>query len=558
MPYLVNTWLFTMVINGKDVIPLGMLDSATVIEDAGSILPTFECKFSITEPSLLQYLNEGNKITLTIGRNFEECVRGKYVIHRVEQGHGETGEITVYVNGIYDAVPFLQNAKTAIYSNKNSYEVMEEVGKKYFTMESSLLGGYKSDDKMNWVQSGICDKKFFNNVWIHSYSPNDTPVVGITAEGKMRIRSLKSIYSVPTIYFGTKRYYYDPNYNLSQNTRWNNMNGGYGKVRVQDDIESGFGNISLSDVFANQESGRSSELPRTSEASPKMGQTKFMNENIHEHYWDAQSANISNLMAMNNVTLTFTYKNFWNKIHVLDCIWFQDYMNKESNIVVSGKYVITKISRHIQNNQLMTLVQCVRQNVNDSKGNFLTSLLNGGIGEAASSIINSVVDTATQAGQTIISSTLNNTINSVLSGSEATTILSDVQSMLSSSLSLGEYSDALSSITSALTSAIGEGNQILSSFPSISSITDKITEFINFDSGGLLEKVFGANLSDILNGEIGSFISSNLSGIANNVMGNFGLDLGGLIGGMDLAYRTAADASVRSLIDNLKSAIIKI
>lgn len=580
MPYLLNTWLFTLVVNGRDVIPVGNLDSATLIEDAGSILPTFECRFYITEPELLQYLNEGNKIQITIGRNFEECIRGAYRIHRVDQGFGGTGQINIYMNGIYDALPFLQNSKTAIYSQKNSSDVMKEIGSKYFKVEST----YSSSDSMNWIQSGVPDKKFFNNVWIHSYSGNNTPIVGITADGRMRINTIKSAMSTPKYNFGTALYYYDPNYSISQNTVWSNSNGGYGKIRVQDDIESGFGSFSLADILPNGEGGRSTQIPRSSEVSPKMGQTKFTNENIHKHYWDAQSSNISNLMTLNNITLSFTYKNFWHPINVLDCIYFNDYKNLETNTVVSGKYLVTKVVRHIQNNQLMTLIQCARDNINDSKGDFLTSIMSGGLSDIASTLLGSaasgigvIVSSATgdvsgivsgifngQGG--IITEQISGAINSVTSnlnlnsliGSSSASLLSNITGMFSSSLSLGEYSNALSAITSAISSPLGMGQELLSQFPSISSLTDVVSQFLNFDSGNLLSNVFSLNLTDILGDGISSLVGNALSNIGGNALGSFGIDLGGIIGGMNLAYRSGADRVVSSMVNSLKNSVIDV
>lgn len=548
-------FLFSISVPGcEDFIAPMDLTSFTIIEDCGNLLPTFEVEFTMgSDNKAIEFLNEGNDLTIRMGRTSSSMVEGKYIINKSDKDSSKEGKRSVYINGIYAALPYLQNGETKIYEKKKSIDVVKEIGQKHFQKVDCTAD---TDDEMNWSQTGCSDKVMVNQTLLHSWIPNgqSSVCVGITMEGEMRLYDLKKAMSSPKYTFGQGGITYDTDYTITENSTYNNSVAGNGRYKVADNVDTGMTDVAMSSTTPM---GDNQSPLKRADVKPKSSTSSFMNENVHKNYNNAEVSNRSNLMTMGNVKLEFTFPNAWTPIKVLDCIKFSEYthsQNGSTNLNISGNYLVTKVARTIHNNVLQTVVQCSKDSLSEVKGNFgsvLGGVSNlGGIFSSSMNSMGNLSSLASQVGQVNnVMGQLNSAAGSVPGG--ATGIMNAMGGGMSLD-SIPGIGNMMSNISPELmtnmSNLISMNPTSLAAIVPMSDITNKIGSFSNFDTGGLLDNSLMSNIGDLLGG---GFSLGNMSGIGQNVMGFLGIDIGGMFGSLFGSYRIPFDGMLTSALSQM-------
>lgn len=356
-------------IEKKDFIAEEDLLKFTMIEEAGNALPSFELMFKTRDSKILTYFNEGNLIKYQFGVDEEKMNDCPLRILRKEFKKLGQHEIVIRLVGLYDAVEYITNCNIVDYSNKSGIEVIDKIAGNYFLKDFNVTS---SSDSQTWLQYNIPDKRFLNNVWMHSYIENSFIATGITTEGKFIlkdiVKDIKEKQSNPVWRFvqnvnnEDKDIIYEGDFAVESQSGFINQWLGYGRKKSLRTIET------AEDILLENEFtpllATTDTLDRYSNVNDRIAEFGLLNDNVHENYWKAYYQNITNLALFSTVAVTLSYsKRIIPEMKVLDLVMFKDEETEELLEAEedSGLYYITKISRTIANKQLVTLVELSRE-----------------------------------------------------------------------------------------------------------------------------------------------------------------------------------------------------
>lgn len=376
--YLVS-FAITGGIEKKDFIAEEDLLKFTLIEEAGNSLPSFELVFKTRDSKILKYFNEGNLIKYQFGVDEDKLNDCPLRVLKKEFKKLGQGEVVIRLVGLYDALEYVTNCKIMDYSDKSGIEVIDEVAGNYFLKNFNVTS---SSDSQTWLQHNIPDKKFINDVWMHSYIDNSFIAIGITSEGEFILKDIKKDLAekngepiwrfVQNVNNEEKDITYEGDFSIDSQSGFINHWLGYGRkksIRVLENAED-----SLLESEFNPLLAITNSLDRYSNVNSRVAEFGLLNDNVHENYWKAYYQNLTNLSIFSTITTTLSYsKRLLPNMKVLDLVMFKDeeteeFLEAEED---SGLYYITKISRTIANRQLVTLVDLSREALDNLIGSNL-------------------------------------------------------------------------------------------------------------------------------------------------------------------------------------------
>jgi len=355
----------------------------TVIEEAGNILPQFEQMFTISDSSIIDFLNEGNVLEYTYGKTQEEeqedfSTTSFRILKKTISKLG-AGRYQIYLNGLYDALPYISDCAIEVFSSRSGIETIEEVVSKFFLRD---FGVHYSSDAQTWLQHNISHKKFINNVWMHSYLKDSFVALGIASDGTFILKDLMRDINNHTR-SGTKPDWrfkikptedidvlYDADYAFDVSSGFLNSWLGYENSKSIRTIETAVDNkniLTLRPVLS-----LSNNLDRDNQENNVVDQFGLLNDNVHGNYWKAYYQNLSNLAILGVVQGLISYTDrMLPKMRVLDLVYFSDSQTDNPDFIseeFSGLYYITKLSRVITNMGICTTVILNREVLGEMKG----------------------------------------------------------------------------------------------------------------------------------------------------------------------------------------------
>jgi hypothetical protein len=345
----------------------------TLIEEAGNILPTWQIAFTTNDESIISSFNETNIFEVSFGKELNDLVSAPLTVQSVDVYRQGNDKRLVNANGVYNALGYLGDSKLTIRPNQSAVSVIQEIASNYFNYSKDSIT--RSNDSQTWIQPSISDRKFVNELWLHSDLGNGIPAIGISSGGDFIIKDLRQE--------GTKKFkwkftynnqdsegiVYDGDYIFQDKTSFINTWTGYGRQKYVYDIESGVEN----EICIRPEPlvALTSKIARDEAVSKRFTKTGMTSKNTHENYWVSAMQNISNLAQLSATKIILSFPNQFVDIKVLDQIQFVD-----DNVVTegnqasgfhSGIYFVTKVARTVSNRQLATVVEICRDSMNEIK-----------------------------------------------------------------------------------------------------------------------------------------------------------------------------------------------
>lgn len=371
-------YVFRFSLSGyEDFIDEGNISNFVIIEEAGNVLPTFQLLFKSNDETMTKLINEGVEIQLQFGKENPD-LQAVLTPTKIKLGRVGDGYREVNIIGLYSAKKYIIEPRLRISSSVSGVEAISTVVNTYFRTNFNITS---SSDSQKWIQYNITDKKFVNDIWLHSYIPNSFILIGITSDGAFILKDMRTIVqnylsSGPDWKFTAnvvddKDIPYSGDYTIENNTGFLNYFAGYGKTKLKYNFELGTSESIIPEAFKYLVS--SNNLNRSNDIGSRFTGIVGNSDNVHSYYQLAMLNNITNLAILSSLKVIVSFTNVFKTIKILDLVMLKDAAIgtntvQRSSETTSGLYIITKVSRQLQGRRFMTTVEMCREGLNELIG----------------------------------------------------------------------------------------------------------------------------------------------------------------------------------------------
>jgi hypothetical protein len=342
----------------------------TLSERAGNILPIFSLTFRTKDKKIERYLNEGNELIVSLGREQRELSDVKLLILKSQIINESLFSKTFTVKGITSHLSY-KTTKTRITNKIPGSQALKEVAGKHFIVDSNLS---ETDDAMNWIQPGISDRKFIqDDIWMYTYIPDSFLAIGISSDSRFIIRDVKKRMKEDYDWRLTPFLEKDNDINYDGDFINNSNNGlinafmGYERFKLVYDIEEG--EIAEINEEIKPLMALTKKLIRNAEEEKRYAEIGIINENVHKNYHRAYLRNMASLSLFSTKILTCSYQSMYKPNRVLDTVFFYEVDSDGLAEHNSGLYLTSKVTRQLGNKTFKTKIDICRESINQPAGN---------------------------------------------------------------------------------------------------------------------------------------------------------------------------------------------
>jgi hypothetical protein len=360
----------------NDFIDEGNLVSFKIVERAGNILPVFELVFDTHDSNLPAFLNEGNILIVSLGRDQDNSYDVHFTISRVTKTMKGEGLRGYYINGTMAPISYLSTPNILITDPLTGLEVLKQISLNSFDdFVTNLDSGVSDDLPMRWIQYNISDKRFLNDVWMHTWLQDSFLGLGISTYENFIVKDIRKLAGQdPDFKFGIVGeedptvVLVDPDYVIDKQTGFINAWLGRGRQRLVYSLEDEL------DITVDEDPASylalTDKLDRLSTTKPRVGENTIQTQNCHPNYWQAYERNLGGLATLSNVLFKCTARNQFFPIEVLDLIMFKDVdsVDNTASDHYSGLYVVATVARELLGRNLTTIVEAYRESTNELIG----------------------------------------------------------------------------------------------------------------------------------------------------------------------------------------------
>jgi hypothetical protein len=339
----------------------------------GNMLPQFILIFDTLDEDVINLFHEGNELEVSYGKQEEDLILTKLLITTCNITPMGSNKKRIYLQGLYSAINYFDSA--LFVSNKQSgVQTIQEKASQMFIYDSNVTS---SQDSQNWIQYNTSTKEFINNLMLHSNVPNSFLAIGIDMDGTFRLRDIRKktqgeydwrFIQQPT---GEKDIEFNGDPVFESNFGFMNAWHGYKKEKLLHQLETGDSQLISEDIRPLM--ALTTKLIRTSKVQKRFTDIGFQNENLHENYWQAFLRNMTYSVSFSAINVKISFQDEFIPFKLLDLIMYKDSSiksNQPSTDATSGLYLITKITRSINANKLVTTITMAREAFNQAKGDF--------------------------------------------------------------------------------------------------------------------------------------------------------------------------------------------
>ncbi len=362
----------------NDFIETQDLDFFSSIEEAGNVLPAWDIGFKTEDNTLFELFNEGNDFKVSFGVTKDDMVEIPLIILSRQVTKSGDNKYQITGSGLFSNIKYITTPYTYITDNISGVEAITEIiGRDFNQIDSNIT---KSNDSQYWIQPNTTNKKFIDELWMHSYLPNSFLGIALTSTGKFIIKDLQqsikngfSFKLTPKASVNSKN---EINYLgdaiIEGNSGFINCLAGYQREKPIYTIEGDTHELLTENITPM--TAMMKQLARRSEGNRRSDIYGIQNDNTHDNYWNATLRNLSSLAIFSTEALTVSYFNYFNNIKPYDIIMYKedqlDNLKKQSEEYQSGLWIVGTISRSINNNTFNTTLKVYRESFNSIKGDF--------------------------------------------------------------------------------------------------------------------------------------------------------------------------------------------
>ena len=171
----------------KDFILTEDLTELVYFESAGLVIPFLSVSFLLRDTAVLKYLNEGNVVNVSMGRDeLNLCAMQFMLISDISEKNYTLGS-NVTIKGILHLPKFIFLCKEDNY-NDTSINAIKAIGNKHFSVITNVA---KTFDKQNWFQTGTTDRQMLRDIWLHSYINENTFLAVGFDSNTLRVKDIR-------------------------------------------------------------------------------------------------------------------------------------------------------------------------------------------------------------------------------------------------------------------------------------------------------------------------------------------------------------------------------
>lgn len=348
--------------------------SFKMVENIGLSLPMWELNFDCVFPEMLKYFNETQVLNVQLGTTTQDLEPLTFAIKVPMITPQSASSYSVILRGFTNNVPYLEQENIQAYPDNTSKQLMQAAAGKYgWTFKSNMS---ETQDKMTYLQSGICDYKFLFNEWMHSYyKDNDIIIPAISTKGILSYNSLsdlianvdpEKILTFTDSKAEDKEIVVSANSNSGSNSALTNSFGNYMKQRDIFDISTGV--LTHVDVSNAIPIISESKTTTTSDISKSSGYY-VQNVNVHKNYYKQELINTQKFMSIQASNQWISAADTIIKdLYPGDlCMFMTKKNNGQINDQTSGLYLVNRRVISIKERQVHTNLLLSRENMNYSK-----------------------------------------------------------------------------------------------------------------------------------------------------------------------------------------------
>lgn len=360
----------------KDFLKEEQLLCFKIIEDTSNVLPIFQLDICIWDEKILKYVNEGKELVISLGKTIHQMTESRFKITKSIPIRNGEHKIDLHMVGIFAEMPYLTDKKILITDKITSIDALKQILGQHpkFTFSTNISS---TQDKMNWIQPNITNRQFVTHIWTHTYIPDSFPAIGTTINGEFRYRDIKKLAKEqPKFIFKVckkedkkdNEIIYETPYEYKTNSTLNNMLYSFGREKLVANLESGDFTLLKQDAVTPT-LAMSNDSMVNKEIPPRYDEHSNQSiDNVHPNFWKAKIQNLVNLFTFSTVKLTVNYHMDYQKIHVLDLVYFKEEelksQRRSASETITGLYIVTKVSRVIENRTFRTYVEMCRETPN--------------------------------------------------------------------------------------------------------------------------------------------------------------------------------------------------
>ncbi|WYW02714.1 hypothetical protein Peetri_00126 [Pseudomonas phage vB_PpuM-Peetri] len=368
----------------KDFLTGDQLTDFQIIERAGGELPQFEMTFSTGNKEVLYNMNEGNPLTISIGRTADNMMDYRLWILNPKIKRNGQSEYVFNLSGLAYHPSYVNDCHQQITSMMSGVQVMAGVAERNNMKFDTNLPA--SADKMKWIQPYTTDRAFVNSTWLRTdVGLNNVPLIGISSDSIFRFRSLKAMLSLAPSYIFTYgatapdqksksvQIAIEGEYTIQLSNGLLNQFAGYGLETLEYNLDSG-GSIGRSSTVSTLLAA-SATLGRNADVKIRRVPNSFAGDNVHARYNESYINNLNYLCSYSACTVDVSFKNEFYPVRLLDLVLFKDdelevnNQNKQTSETYTGMYLVNMVARRIVNGSMVTRVEMSREAPAALKGN---------------------------------------------------------------------------------------------------------------------------------------------------------------------------------------------
>lgn len=361
----------------SDAIKEADLKELKVIEEAGNQLPTMELIYESYSDETFPYLNEGNIVTISIGRTLDDLQDCEFIIIHPERARLSALKHTIRLVGIHKAFPYVSIRKVLTTAKMSAPNAITQVASTYFTPDIQA----SSTENVNWIQPNTTDQVMVNHLWLQCNISGSFPLLTISLDGYLKLRDANKVFSQkPQWKFSPKAKEGDPTeiaYDgnpqiISQSGALNHLFGHTKQKSIRDTITGVVKSIT-SDPVPPLLSMASSHNRSNLITSRQENHGEVDSDNQDTEHWETNLRNIQSLATFSSNKIALSISNAFHKIKTLDTgMVKEDEPNSPSQTSaesISGKYVISRVAYLVAYRMFNMHVELCRESFNQAQGN---------------------------------------------------------------------------------------------------------------------------------------------------------------------------------------------
>lgn len=374
-------YIFSLTIaERQDILAEGDLVMFKIQETAGNELPKFELAFFTSDHNLTKYLNEGNSVTIVMGRSVNDPERIETTLKIIIPEFTKYGNDKMYIHllGVYNNIQYTNNPASQVTEPMSGLACVQKFASENWRYDGNPL--ISDDEERPWLKQFTTNKKMVDKALKHSLLENGVPISGITSSGIFRVRSTEVIKSANIAWNFTRQpknsndVYYDGEVNTVDNSSFNNAVLNYGRSTRVFDLESG--TSYLVEYKGDTQLSQSRNLKRSDDITLLPGTNEWSSSTNQHPDWEyAATKNETELMSLGSVITSITVQGQYFPIKVLDTVSFTEKTIEGTGTItdtsVSGYRLTSRVCRTILNRQFSTYIEMAVENTNEAQGDFM-------------------------------------------------------------------------------------------------------------------------------------------------------------------------------------------